>query len=229
MQRPHIRMRTWAEFACFTRPEFKVERSTYPLITPSAARGILEAIFWKPEIRYEIRRIGVVREGSPMALVRNELSERQNQFPIVINEKRQQRSSLILRDVEYIIEADLRLEPHASAPLPKYLDQARRRIERGQNFHTPYMGTREFAANFEPAGDTEPEHIDTEVGTMLFDIAFVPSSERPDLDFRARADKSTTGGYAQALFAPDVRLEAGWWNVPVHLYEELYRLERGRV
>src|SRR5690606_38290616 len=123
-------------------------------------------------------------------------------------------------------EADVRLEPHASAPLPKYLDQARRRIERGQYFHAPYMGTREFAAFFEPANDDEPTSTDIEIGTLLFDIAFVPSSTRLDLDFRDRTDKSVTGGYAQALFAQDVRVESGWWTVPNHLYSELYRLER---
>lgn len=229
MQQPHIRLRTWADYACFTRPEFKVERSTYPLITPSAARGILEAIFWKPEIRYEIRRIGVVKQGSSMVLVRNELAERQGRTPIYIDEKRQQRSSLILRDVEYIVEADIKLQPHATAPIAKYLDQARRRIKRGQCFHTPYMGTREFAANFEPADDRQPSDEDIPIGTMLFDIAFVPSDERSELDFRLRGSESPVGGYAQAIFAQDVRVESGWWTVPANLYGELYRLERGHV
>ncbi|MEJ7902304.1 MAG: type I-C CRISPR-associated protein Cas5c [Thermomicrobiales bacterium] len=229
MGQPHIRLRTWADFACFTRPEFKVERSSYPMITPSAARGILEAVFWKPEIRYEIRRIGVVKPGRPMVIVRNELAERQSQLPIQIDEKRQQRSSLILRDVEYLIEADIVLQPHATVPIAKYLDQARRRIERGQYFHTPYMGTREFAANFEPADDQVPIQRDVPMGTMLFDIAFIPSDSRSELDFWSAGSETPVSGYAQALFAQDVRLESGWWTIPANKYQELYRLERGDV
>jgi CRISPR-associated protein Cas5d len=229
MEQPHIRLRTWSDFACFTRPEFKVERSSYPIITPSAARGICEAIFWKPEIRYEIRRIGVVKPGSPMVIVRNELGERQSQSPSTIDEKRQQRSSLILRDVEYIIEADIRLRKHATEPVAKYLDQARRRINRGQYFHTPYMGTREFAAYFESANGLTPIEEDVHLGTMLFDIAFVPSASRSDLDFRSRTSATPVSGYAQAIFAEDVNLKAGWWTVPATLYQELYRLEQGHV
>lgn len=229
-RQPHIRLRVWSDYACFTRPEFKTERSTYPILTPSAARGILEAVFWRPEIRYEIRRIGIVKAGTPMVLVRNELGDRQSQTPILIDEKRQQRSSLILRDVEYIIEADIRLRDHAVEPLPKYLDQCRRRIQRGQYFHTPYMGVREFAAYFEPAGDLEPRPTeDMSLGNILFDIAFVPSTHKSDLDFRQAHSTTPTSGYAQAVFALDVQLQAGWWTIPPSLYETLYRLERGDV
>lgn len=228
---PHIRIRTWGDYACFTRPEFKVERSTYPMITPSAARGILEAIFWRPEFRYEIRRLGVVKHGSPMVIVRNEISDRQSQTPIQAdaNDKRVQRSSLILRDVEYLIEADIVLRRHATDPLAKYLAQATRRIERGQYFHTPYLGTREFAAFFEPAGDRTPHAIDMTVGTMLFDIAFVPSSTRRELDFRMSDIAEPVGGYTHALFSTTARLDGGWWTVSPLLYEQLYQLERGHV
>jgi CRISPR-associated protein Cas5d len=211
-------------------PQFKAERSSYPIVTPSAARGILEAVFWRPEIRYEIRRIGVVKPGTPMVIVRNELSDRQGQSPIVIDKKRQQRSSLILRDVEYVIEADIRLRDHATEPLPKYLDQVRRRIERGQYFHTPYMGTREFAAYFEPAGNiTPPSSEDVNLGTILFDIAFVPSAERNDLSFQQAHPNTPTNGYAQAIFAQDVWLKSGWWTIDPSLYQTLYRLEGGHV
>lgn len=226
---PHIRIRTWGDYACFTRPEFKVERSTYPMITPSAARGILEAIFWRPEMRYEIRRLGVVEHGSPMVIVRNEISDRQSQTPIQIDAKRQPRSSLILRDVEYLIEADIVLRQHATDPLAKYLAQATRRIERGQYFHTPYLGTREFAAFFEPAGDRAPQAVDMPMGTMLFEIAFVPSSIRRELDFRKPGVTEPVGGYTHALFSTDARLDGGWWTVSPRLYQELYRLERGHV
>lgn len=226
---PHIKIRTWGEYACFTRPEFKVERSTYPMITPSAARGILEAIFWRPEFRYEIRRLGVVKYGSPMVIVRNEISDRQSKTPIQADAKRQQRSSLILRDVEYLIEADIILRQHTRDPLAKYLAQVNRRIERGQCFHTPYLGTREFAAFFEPTGDRTPQVIDMALGVMLFDIAFIPSGSRSELDFRKPDVAEPVGGYTHALFSTGARLEGGWWTIPSDRYQELYRLERGDV
>jgi CRISPR-associated protein Cas5d len=231
IQSPHIKIRTWGDYACFTRPEFKVERASYPMITPSAARGILEAVFWRPEVRYEIRRLGVIKYGSPMVIVRNEISDRQSRTPIQADAsaQRQQRSSLILRDVEYLIEADIVLQRHATDPLAKYLSQATRRIERGQYFHTPYLGTREFAAFFEPAGGRMPQAIDMALGTMLFDIAFVPSSVRRELDFRKPGIANFVGGYTHALFSTNVRLEGGWWTIPAEQYQELYRLERGDV
>ncbi|MBC7093702.1 type I-C CRISPR-associated protein Cas5, partial [Candidatus Bipolaricaulota bacterium] len=119
-------VRIWGEYACFSRPEFKVERVSYPVITPSAARGILEAILWKPEFRYEVRRIGVLKLGTQTAILRNELEDRQGNTPIFVEDKRQQRSSLILKDVDYLVEAEMVLRSHATDPLPKYLDQFRR-------------------------------------------------------------------------------------------------------
>src|SRR5436309_2396620 len=116
-----VSVRVWGKYACFTRPEFKVERVSYPVITPSAARGLLEAIFWRPEVRYEIRRIGILALGSQTTILRNEISERQGRSPIVVEAKRQQRSSLVLKDVNYVIEAAVELRPHAKDPLAKYV------------------------------------------------------------------------------------------------------------
>lgn len=231
MSQSTVELRVWGDFACFTRPEFNVERVSYPIITPSAARGVLEAIFWRPEIRYEIRRIGVLSFGQPFVMVRNEISSYQGKQPLVadLETERQQRSSLILREVDYIIHADVRLQPHAREPLPKYLDQVRRRIERGQCFHTPYLGCREFTANFGSAHGLQPLDIDQRLGTVLFDVAFVPDSERKEMTFRIPGTREIAWGYHHALFAPNSRLGNGWWDVPVDLYQQLYRLGKGDV
>lgn len=224
-----IRIKIGGGYACFSRPEFKVERVSYPLITPSAARGICEAIFWKPEFRYEIRRIGILKLGSQVVVLRNELADRQGSQPYFVEDKRQQRSSLILKDVEYLIEAEIRLRPHCRDSIYKYLDQFRRRMSKGQCHHVPYLGTREFAAYFMPADEGQPPILDLTVGTMLFDIAFIEDKQRIELQFkRADQDKKITGGYAQALFF-DAEVKEGWLDVPSQKYQELYRLEECHV
>jgi CRISPR-associated protein Cas5d len=224
-----IRFKIGGEYACFSRPEFKVERVSYPVITPSAARGALEAVFWKPEFRYEIRRIGILKLGSQIVVLRNELADRQGSQPYFVEDKRQQRSSLILKDVEYLIEAEIRLRPHCRDPIYKYLDQFRRRVSKGQYHHAPYLGTREFAAYFMSADEGQPPILDLAVGTMLFDIVFIEDKQRIELQFkRADQDKRVTGGYAQALFF-DAEVKEGWLNVPSQKYQELYRLEECHV
>lgn len=223
-----VSVRVWGRYGCFSRPEFKVERVSYPVITPSAARGLLEAVFWRPEIRYEIRRIGILGLGSQMTILRNEISDRQGRSPLVVEEKRQQRSSLVLKDVDYVIEAAVALRRHAKDPLAKYLDQIERRIARGQCYHTPYLGTREFAANFESWGGQQPEGLNLTIGTMLFDIAFIESSARNELAFRRPGRDQPTNGFAQALFF-EARIEDGWLVVPTNLYQNLYRMEGGDV
>jgi CRISPR-associated protein Cas5, subtype I-C/DVULG len=219
-----VRVRVWGDYACFTRPEFKVERVSYPVITPSAARGILEAIFWKPEMRYEIRRIGILKLGTQMAILRNELGERQGSKPFFVEDKRQQRSSLILKDVDYIIEAEITLRPHASAPVIKYLEQFKRRVEKGQCFHTPYLGTREFAAHFAPVRDEQPDPINMRIGTMLFDIAFVEDTRRPEMEFKRPGKSEPVKGYAEAIFF-NAEVKDGWMNVPQQLYRKIDELE----
>lgn len=219
-----VRVEVWGEYACFSRPEFKVERVSYPLITPSAARGVLEAIFWKPEIRYQVRRIGILKLGSQTAILRNELEDRQGSKPYFVEDKRQQRSSLILKDVAYLIEAEMVLRPHATDPLPKYLDQLRRRVERGQYHHTPYLGTREFAASFAPVNGEKPEALNLPIGTMLFDIAFAEDPKRAELEFKHPGKEKPVKGYAQALFF-NAEVKEGWLEVPEERYQELYKLE----
>ena len=223
-----VSVRVWGEYACFTRPEFKVERVSYPIMTPSAARGLLEAIFWKPEFRYEIRRIGIVKPGTTMVILRNELGSRQGTKPYYVEDRRQQRTTMLLKDVEYLIEADVRLRPHASDPVTKYVEQFNRRVERGQYHHTPYLGTREFAAHFGPVDKAAPAPFDLVVGPMLFDIAFIEDPTRPELAFKRPGRPEPVKGYAQALFF-DAQVKAGWLDVPHEKYLELYRLEEGHV
>ena len=223
-----VSVRVWGKYACFTRPEFKVERVSYPVITPSGARGLLEAVFWRPEMRYEIRRIGILALGSQTTILRNEISDRQGRSPIVVEAKRQQRSSLVLKDVDYIIEAAVVLRPHTTDPLAKYLDQIERRIARGQYHHSPYLGTREFAADFEPWNGRHPEPLRLTIGTMLFDLAFVESRTRNELAFRRPNREQPVNGFAHALFF-DARIENGWLDVPAEQYRDLYRLEGNHV
>jgi CRISPR-associated protein Cas5d len=223
-----VSLRVWGNYACFSRPEFKVERVSYPTITPSAARGVLEAIFWRPEMRYEIRRIGVLALGSQTTILRNEISDRQGRSPIFVEAKRQQRSSLVLKGVDYVIQAAVIVRPHTSAPAAKYLDQIRRRIGRGQHFQNPYLGTREFAANVEPWDGRPPEPISLAIGTMLFDLAFIESRARSELTFRRPDREEPAAGFAEALFF-DARIENGWLDVPVARYQDLYRLEGRHV
>lgn len=224
-----VAVRVWGDYACFSRPEFKVERVSYPVMTPSAARGILEAVFWRPEIRYEIRRIGLLKAGTPVSILRNEIDARQGRDPLVVEAHRQQRTSLVLRNVDYLIEADARLRPHAPGPLAKYLAQIERRIERGQCFRRPYLGSREFAADFEPAGGTRPDPVTFPVGTMLFDIAYVESPAQADMTFRRPNRPEPVDGYHHPLFMTEARVENGWLSVPPQLYEDLYRLEAADV
>jgi len=164
-----MRIRIWGAYACFTRPEFHVERVSYPIITPSAARGILEAILMKPiekpesgkrrdkeGFRWHVLRIGIVREGAMMPILRNELGYSVHNYSgYDINDMkgvRTQRHSLILRDVEYIIEAVIETEDN----MGKYCGCIERRAEKGQCHHRPYLGCREFPCDFEWAPDAEP-------------------------------------------------------------------------
>jgi CRISPR-associated protein Cas5d len=223
-----VSLKVWGDYACFSRPEFKVERVSYPVMTPSAARGLLEAVFWKPEFRYQIREIGVVRLGSQMTILRNELSDIQRGNAVWVEDQRQQRFSLILKDVAYLIRADIVLKPHVeNNAVYKYRDQFRRAVERGQCHHTPYLGTREFAAFFAlPDGEEQVQPLDMDLGPMLFDIAFVEDPRRPELQFMKHGPDGArvVCGYAQALFF-NARLERGWMKVPPEKYAELYALE----
>ena len=187
-----IHLRTWGDLACFTRPEMKVERVSYPVITPSAGRGLLESILYKPQFRWQVRRIAVKKPIRFLAFRRNEVKSRlspRNPEPLLADEDRTQRNTLALRDVEYVIEASLHLTPLAGLPrrkpandedngddaLVKYLAMFQRRAEKGQCFAQPAFGCREFPAHFELASESamlvQPGlNADSDLGLMLYDV-----------------------------------------------------------
>ena len=178
-----VKLRVWGDYALFTRPEMKVERVSYDVITPSAARGTLEAIYWKPAIRWLIDRIHVLRPVRFDNIRRNELANRvsvnntdmKGDKPVCryIEDDRQQRASMLLRDVEYVIEAHFELMGSDSDP-GKHLAIFERRVKKGQCFHRPYFGCREFPVNFEWCNKI-PESPFTgkqDLGFMLHDIDF---------------------------------------------------------
>jgi CRISPR-associated protein Cas5d len=182
-----LTVKVWGDWACFTRPEMKVERVSYPVMTPSAARGVLEAIFWKPEFAWRVREIQVLRPIRFFSVLRNEVnsiaSHRSAQGwrqggGYFADEDRAQRHTLALREVAYVVKADLLLKPHADADPAKYRDQFRRRVARGQYHHTPYLGCREFAAQFgEPEATERPLPLDMDLGLMLFDLDYEQDRE----------------------------------------------------
>ena len=187
-----IHLKTWGDLACFTRPEMKVERVSYAVITPSAARGLLEAILYKPQFRWRIRRIAVKKAIRFIAFRRNEVKSRLSPRapePLLADDDRTQRNTLALRGVEYVIEASLHLTPLAGLPRRKpaddedngedtpvkYLAIFQRRAEKGQCFSQPCFGCREFPAHFELADEsamrvTPSPNPDTDLGLMLYDV-----------------------------------------------------------
>lgn len=220
-------LEVWGDHACFTRPELKVERVSYDVITPSAARGIFEAILWKPAIRWNITRIEVLNPIKFTSIRRNEVgktipvpTEKQIQErkltsePLYIEDHRQQRAGLCLKDVRYriygyfdFIPIEQRkvhgpasgasdhhfatgMEDQGDEREEKYAAMFERRAARGQCFHRPYLGTREFACSFRLVDeDLEPSNpIDEcrDFGYMLYDMSFDENSvSPPPLFFRA--------------------------------------------
>ena len=204
-----IKLHISGDFACFTRPEMKVERVSYDVITPSAARGILEAIYWKPQIRWVIDRIHVLKPIRFTNIRRNEVGAKAAAMKgetvpvpsLIIEDQRQQRATTLLRDVAYVIEAhfeilDFRFEK-GGPELPakdcegKHLDMFNRRARDGQCFHQPCLGTREFPARFRliepdepiPATELPPEQLNKELGWMLHDIAYLPADKKAKDNF----------------------------------------------
>jgi CRISPR-associated protein Cas5d len=230
MNTANFLIKTGGNYACFTNPGLKVERCTYPVMTPAAARGVLEAIYWKPQFRWEIREIKVLKPIKQISIMRNEIKDRQNEKPIVIEQKkqRQQRASLILKDVAYVITAEIVLKDGISN-IVGYIEQFERKLKNGQCHHTPYLGTREFAAWFESAtGKEEPDEPIKEfpLGQILFDTAYRENDERKEIDFHRHKgeEKRIARGYAHALFF-DASIKDNVLTVPRDKYRELYELE----
>lgn len=184
-----LTVKVWGEYACFTRPEMKVERVSYPVITPSAARGVLEAIFWKPEFEWRVREIHVLKPIRHISLMRNEVHKRvsvRDAQPFFADEARAQRHTLALRDVAYIIYADIVLKDHADKDVAAYRDQFRRRVKRGDCHYQPYLGCREFVAYFaEPTGEEQPIPLSDDLGRMLGEIHFRPDGKAEPVFFHA--------------------------------------------
>lgn len=186
---PRLWLRARGELACFSRPEFSVERTSYPWITPSAARGLFEAVLWKPRLRWEVREVRVLSTIRFLSVRRNEVglkaktSGLDETYRIDCDEERQQRTSTLLQGVEYVLGADLFLNPEVEAKGEddnhgKYREMFIRRLAKGQHFHQPYLGCREFAADLGPASGNETAiPVDYQHGLMLYDFRF---PTRPD-------------------------------------------------
>ena len=187
-------LEVWGEFACFTRPEFKVERLSYDVITPSAARAIFESIFWKPAIKWIITKIEVINPIKWTNIRRNEVGALAGKTPIYIEDKRQQKNSVILKDVRYRIHARMEYIPPKKRKGElltikedenpgKYLAMFERRASKGQCFNQPYLGCREFSANFRlirPDDILEPPINESkDLQYMLYDMDFANNPDAP--------------------------------------------------
>ena len=168
---PPVAVRVWGHWACFTRPEMKVERVTYPVMTPSAARGVLEAIYWKPQFHWQVEEIWVLNDIRYFSILRNEVNTRASDRAarrwqkegggFAASEDRAQRHTLALRDVAYLIRAQLHVNPDITTDPAAFRDQFRRRVRRGQCFA-------------EPEGSEQPIDCTEELGPMLLDLDYAP-------------------------------------------------------
>lgn len=202
-------LEVWGDWACFTRPELKVERVSYDVITPSAARAIFEAILFKRyAMRWQITKIEVLNPIKWTTIRRNEVGAVASKSPIFIEDKRQQKNSLLLQDVRYRIYAKLvfipvkdrpkeafaKHEPDTSENPMKYYEMFERRAKQGQCFTQPYLGCREFSATWEYVENVEgrktPILEDRDLGIMLYDMDFEHNLQKPDAMFyRAKMEQ----------------------------------------
>lgn len=210
-----ITVRAWGDFACFTRPEMKVERVSYPVMTPSAARGVLEAVFWEPQMYYLIDEIRVVRKGRWVSFRRNEVTavvsvdsaktwmKSPDKFrPIEAGggaADGTQRNMLAIEDVEYLISAEVRLSrigESSGQRIEKYLTEIERRARNGKCFHRPALGVREFAADFEwvekPDALPLANWSEEDLGLMLYDV-FDPAARHDGFRWFNDVEMAATG------------------------------------
>jgi CRISPR-associated protein Cas5d len=188
-----VKLRVWGNLACFTRPEFKTERVSYDVMTPTAAKGILESIYWKPEIKWVIDKIHVYNLPTFISVKRNEIlqkakfpkgndlkSETTEKFTLNAPEQIIQRNGTYLRDVEYIIEAHFETKDDPA----KHINVFNRRAQKGQCFMQPHFGLEEFAANFELVeGEVPKSKLTgiTDLGYMLFDMQFEGFNKKDEI------------------------------------------------
>lgn len=224
-------VKVWGEFACFTMPEAPVERVSYDVMTPSAARGILEAIYWKPEVMWDVREICVMSPIKHASMTKNEINDRQsyhlarrgqsydaNSAGLIRGDQqnRTQRHNVLLKDPCYIIRAELLVNrDRSNSPKAKHVAQFRRRLSRGACFRRPYLGQQEYAAFFEePAEDDTPVAESRDLGRMLYDIAYSEGGRRM-LSWRDHSgpESRVAEGEARPVFF-DAKLEDGILRVP---------------
>ena len=200
-----VKIRVWGDFALFSRPELKVERCSYDVMTPSAARGILDAVYWHPGLKWVVDKIYVRKPIRFTSVRRNEVKSKVlassvlqayngGDKPLFISSKEEivQRASLLLCDVEYVIEAHFEMTERANASdnPGKFKDIVMRRLRRGECFHTPYIGCREFQAHFCLCEEEEvpTDYDDAEekdLGLMLFDMDYSDPEQIQPMFFRA--------------------------------------------
>ena len=197
-----IQVEVWGAYALFTRPELKVERVSYDVMTPSAARGLIEAIYWHPGLQWHIDRIHVMNEISFTNVRRNEVKDKilasnvrsvmsgsDKPLAIYTTESIQQRASMVLRDIHYVIDAHFTMTDQANATdnEGKFIDIARRRLARGQCYHQPCFGCREFPASFRAwQGGPIPTIEETRsLGLMLYDMDYSNPRDIQPMYFRA--------------------------------------------
>ncbi|MFW8628063.1 CRISPR-associated protein Cas5 [Deinococcus sp. ME38] len=228
-----IIIRTWGPLALFTRPDLRVQRVSYPIPTPSALSGLVSCVYWKPEAEYRVQRLGIVKGGGTMQVMRNELGDRQGERPPEEAPMRQQRNSVFLTDVEYLVHLRVYARfGRGPAEAMKHANILRDRLTRGQRFRTPYLGTRECAAQIELATpDAQPDvSFNLDVGPLLFAQAFVPDPDGPVAAQVHRHQRGQTQGVVRRvtpmpLYIQDAQVRAGWLHVPQELYRRLNLLE----
>jgi CRISPR-associated protein Cas5d len=195
---PPLTVEVDGDYACFTRPELKTERVSYPVMTPSAARGVLEAIYWKPEFDYVITAIEILKPVRWAGVRRNEVTSMitldwvrvamtNPALHFDVETDRDQRNTVFLRDVAYRIRAQVRARPHAGNPEATYREQFRRRVDKGACFSQPFLGTRECSAAFTKDTGRKPAALTEDLGMMLHSISYTPGGEAYQW-FRARLD-----------------------------------------
>ncbi len=202
-----VKVEVWGDYACFTRPEMKVERVSYDVMTPSAARGLLEAIYWHPGMRWVIDKIYVLKPIRFTNIRRNEVKSKISARnvgsvmnggtgPLFIStaDDIQQRAAMVLQDVRYVIEAHFEMTESASSGdnEGKFADIMRRRLEKGQCYYQPCFGCREFPARFKKWEGGEivtDSKTDADLGFMLFDMDYSDAQNITPMFFRARLKK----------------------------------------
>lgn len=204
-QSKHFSIRAFGPLACFTRPEMKVERMSYEVMTPSAARGLLEAILWKPAIAWHIHEIAVLKPIQWASFRRNEVNDRASprSLEFFADERRAQRNTVALRDVDYVISASFSMTEKSGPEdnLKKFEEMFERRLGKGQCFQQPYFGCREFVASLEPASESFTpidRGVDRPLGLLFYDFLYGKRAGAKPLFFDARL----SGG---VLHVPDVQ------------------------